>query len=160
MDIGTLIGTSATYQGNPHPKRLSHYEINYKYWKFSTTLSVAKIVPCRGGDGWMTECGAMEEWYRQGKTQEPVAVPLCPPNVTWTVPGLNQGLGGEKPVTNRLNHCKAPFLANLINPQTLLRCAGSCAYITTNLPQPHGLMALQRRRWWDKGLSEMEVEET
>lgn len=59
----------------------------------------------------MAECGAMEERYRQGKTQEPVAMPLCPPNVTWTVQGLNQGLGGEKPVTNRLNHGQVPLLS-------------------------------------------------
>ena len=31
LDISTLIGRSATYHGNLHPKRLFHYEINYKY---------------------------------------------------------------------------------------------------------------------------------
>jgi len=74
---------------------------------------------------------------------------LRPPNVTWTVPELNQGLGGEKPVTNRLNHGKAPFLDNLINPQTVLRCAGSCACV--NLPQRRGLLAVEGRRWWETG---------
>jgi len=46
---------------------------------------------------------------------------------------------------------RSPFLANLINPQTLLRCVGSCAYITANLPQQRGLLALELRRWWEKG---------
>jgi hypothetical protein len=97
------------------------------------------------------ECGAMRNDTGRGRHKNLSQCYSCPPKVTWTDQGTNQGLGGDKPVTNRLNQGKAPFLVNLINPQTLLRCVGSCAYITPNLPQPHGLLALERRRWWEKG---------
>jgi hypothetical protein len=42
--------------------------------------------------------------------EETVPVTLSTTNPTWTVPGANPGLSGERPATNRLTHGMAIFL--------------------------------------------------
>jgi hypothetical protein len=53
-----------------------------------------------------------------GKTEKlwpkPVPVPLCLPQISWTDPGANPGLCGEKPATNRLSHDRSDLLLYII----------------------------------------------
>jgi len=43
--------------------------------------------------------------------ENPVLVPLCPPPVfSWTDPGANSALRGERSATNRLSHGTTLFL--------------------------------------------------
>ena len=62
------------------------------------------------GGRWMNEYGAMVEWYWLGKTEVLGETPTKIATVytlssTWPSMGLNPGLRGERPATNRLwNH--------------------------------------------------------
>jgi hypothetical protein len=59
----------------------------------------------------MIECGASVEWYWRDKGEELGEKPatLYATNSTGTVLVANQGLRGEKPMTDRLNYVTLPF---------------------------------------------------
>jgi hypothetical protein len=64
------------------------------------------------------EYGAMVEWYFAGETEElgenlPSAT-LSTTIPTWIDPGVNPGLRGERPATNRLSHDMA-YCYNYLN---------------------------------------------
>jgi hypothetical protein len=48
-----------------------------------------------------------EETQELGDKHAPVPLSLSVTNLTWTDPGANPGLCGERPVTNRLSHATA-----------------------------------------------------
>jgi hypothetical protein len=50
---------------------------------------------------------------------------LSTTNPTWTDPGSNPGLRGERPASNRLSHGTAPMSSMQQRPRTL-ECEGSC----------------------------------
>jgi len=71
---------------------------------------------CDTGERWMNQFAALVEWHWRGKdqstrTKTPATVTLSTTNPTLSVVGLNPGLRGERPATNRLSHDTAKLSA-------------------------------------------------